>query len=463
MLWRNITPHVLEALSDRPVVLVNGARQTGKTTLVQSLAAQGHPATYLSLDEAPTLAAASHDPVGFLARLDGPVILDEIQRVPDLFLAIKVEVDRARTPGRYLLTGSLDVLLLPRLADALPGRMEILTLWPLSQGEIEGVREGLIDALFSERLPPLPRGRAAGADLWERVVRGGFPEAQAMADARRRESWFGSYLTTILQRDIRDVAHIAGLADLPRLLTLLAARGGTLLNAAEVSSSSGLPWNTLRRYMALLQGAFLIQIVPAWSGGRGARLLKRPKLLVVDSGLMAFLLGVGADRLAADQGLLGGLLENFVIMELWKQATSSRTRPAFSHFRTSGQREVDLVLEDRQGRVVGVEVKRSATVGPGDFLGLRALADASGARFWRGVLLYGGDVAVPFGARFDAMPIEAVWRIEAPAGPATVGEAVSLEPVPYTLRAPVVKRRRRVSRGGGRGRPRAGRPSSHSR
>ena len=197
------------------------------------------------------------------------MILDEIQRAPALFLAIKVQVDRARIPGRFLLTASSDILLLPRLADALPGRMEILTLWPLSQGEIEGLREGLIDVLFSERLPVLPRGRAVGVELWERIVRGGLPEAQALAEPRRREAWFGSYLTTILQRDVRDVSNVAGLTELPRLLALLAARGGALLNAAEVSSSSGLPWNTLRRYMALLQGAFLVQTVPACSGGQG--------------------------------------------------------------------------------------------------------------------------------------------------------------------------------------------------
>ncbi len=226
-------------------------------------------ATYVSLDEAPAHAAAYTDPAGFLSRFEGPVILDEIQRAPALFLAIEVQVDRARIPGRFLLTASSDILLLPRLADALPGRMEILTLWPLSQGEIEGLREGLIDVLFSERLPVLPRGRAVGVELWERIVRGGLPEAQALAEPRRREAWFGSYLTTILQRDVRDVSNVAGLTELPRLLALLAARGGALLNAAEVSSSSGLPWNTLRRYMALLQGAFLVQTVPACSGGQG--------------------------------------------------------------------------------------------------------------------------------------------------------------------------------------------------
>lgn len=454
MLRRNISDHVREALLDRPVVLVNGARQTGKTTLVQSLVAAGHQATYVSLDEAPAHAAAYTDPAGFLSRFEGPVILDEIQRAPELFLAIKVQVDRARIPGRFLLTGSSDILLLPRLADALPGRMEILTLWPLSQGEIAGVREGLIDVLFSDQMPVLPRGRAVGAELWERIVRGGLPEAQALVEPRRREAWFGSYLTTILQRDVRDVSNVAGLTELPRLLALLAARGGTLLNAAEVSSSSGLPWNTLRRYMALLQGAFLVQTVPAWSGGQGVRLIKRPKLLVVDSGLMAFLLGVGAERLAVDQGPLGGLLENFVIMDLWKQATWSRTRPAFSHFRTSGQQEVDLVLEDRRGRVVGVEVKRSATVGPGDFQGLRALATAAGARFWRGVVLYGGEMALPFGGRFHAVPIEAVWRTQAPTEPNTVGEAAPAEP--YRLQASRPKPPLPVRRAGGRSRRRAG-------
>jgi predicted AAA+ superfamily ATPase len=413
MLWRNITDALLEALRDRPVVLVNGPRQSGKTTLVRSLAEGVHPAAFRSLDEAPVLAAASADPPSFLAEIDGPVVLDEVQRVPDLFLAIKAEVDRLRRPGRFLLTGSADVLLLPKLADALPGRMEILTLWPFSQGELEGIREGFVDAVFVETLPHLPPVPARPGDLWDRIVRGGFPEVQELDIVKRREAWFGSYITTILQRDVREMAHIAGLTEMPRLLSLLATRAGGLLNAAELSSPSGLPWSTLKRYLALLEKTFLVQMVPAWSGNLGRRLVKAPKVLLADSGLIAFMLGVGAERLAADRTQFGGLVECFVAMELIKQATWSETRPTLWHLRAQGGKELDFVLEDRRGRLVGIEVKSSATVKADDFKWLRAFAEATGKRFWRGIVLYVGREAVPFGERLHALPIGALWRLGA--------------------------------------------------
>ena len=439
MLWRNITPQLLEALRDRPVVLLHGPRQAGKSTLARSLADGGYPAEYLSLDDAPTFAAASSDPPGFIAKRRGPVILDEIQRVPDLFLAIKADVSRARRPGRFLLTGSAHVLLLPRLADALPGRMEILSLWPFSQGELETVREGFPDAVFEAELPHLPQADAILADLWGRIVRGGFPEVQQMAPAHRREAWFAAYITTVLQREVRDLAHIAGLAEMPRLLSLLGARAGGLLNVADLSSQMGVPWMTLQRYLVLLEKTFLVQLIPAWSGNIGKRLLKAPKLILADPGLTAYLLGADGDRLAAERTPYGGLVESFVATELLKQATWSRTRPGLFHFRAAGGQEVDFVLEDRRGRLVGIEVKSRATVSADDFKWLRALRDAVGARFVRGIVLYTGRDALPFGDRLHALPLSALWRLGAGPGPPEPPR----ERPPATIREPARRLRPR--------------------
>ncbi len=409
MIRRNITDSLLEALRDRPVVLLNGARQTGKTTLVRSLGS-GYRAAYYTLDEAPVLTAVSSDPAGFLSGVEGPVIIDEIQRAPALLLAIKAAVDRERRPGRFLLTGSADVLSLPKVADALPGRMEIFTLWPLSQGEIEGVREPFLEWLFSAALPTTTRLAVPFRDLAGRMVRGGYPEIQILASDARRDAWFASYVTAVLQRDVRDQSAIASLSELPRLLSLLAARGASVLNTAELSRSSGVPWQTLKRYLALLERSYLIQKLPAWLSNRGQRLVKAEKLIMVDTGLMTHLLGVDADRLVADQGPLGGVLENFVIMEVIRQVSWSTVRPRAFHFRTHVGREVDLVLEDRRGRVVGIEVKRASSVDKADFKGLEALREEAGRHFWRGVLLYGGDQAVPFGERLHALPIPALWH-----------------------------------------------------
>jgi predicted AAA+ superfamily ATPase len=412
MLKRWITPRILDALADNPVVFLNGARQTGKSTLVQALSAKHYPARYLTLDDAGVLAAASADPAGFLAGLEGPTILDEVQRAPQLFLPLKAQVDRNRRPGRFLLTGSANVLLLPRLADSLAGRMEILTLWPLSQGEIDGMQDGFIDAVFSKKLAALSGSAETRKALLERALRGGYPEAIARASGERREAWFGSYLTAILQRDIRDLAQIEGLALLPRLLALLATRAGALLNVSDLSRSAVLPQSTLKRYLALLETTFLVQLLPAWSGNRGKRLVKAPKLFVVDSGLMAHLLGYTGPA-PAEGPSAGALLENFAVMELRKQTAWSKTRVNLFHFRTSAGQEVDLVLEDAAGRVVGVEIKSSATIGDADFRGLRALAEQAGKAFQRGVLLYTGSASVPFGPALHALPMSAIWRLGA--------------------------------------------------
>ena len=411
MYQRIILSPVQAALQDSPVVLINGARQTGKTTLVQMLS-QGR--TYVTFDDASVLSAAKDDPAGFLAGFTGPVTLDEVQHVPELFPAIKAAVDRKRVSGRFLLTGSANILLLPRLSESLAGRMEILTFWPLAQVEIAGgIGANLLDRLFAAELPmdfsvgSLPE--VTRADLIRRVVAGGYPEPMARTEAGRRRTWFGSYLTTILQRDVRDMANIEGLTALPRLLSVLAARTGTLLNLADISRTSGLAYTTLTRYMTLLEATFLVQPLPAWSANLGSRLVKSPKLLLSDTGLAASLLGMTAERLASEGTVFGALLETFVGMEMRKISGGSTQPIQFFHYRTKAGEEVDVVLEDGAGRLIGIEVKASATVTSSDFKGLRALADTAGDRFVRGLVLYAGRQVIPFGERLHCVPLSLLW------------------------------------------------------
>lgn len=412
MFQRRIRPQILAALRDTPVVLLHGARQAGKSTLVQEIAAGPHPARYLTFDDTAALAAAKSDPSGFIAGLESPVVLDEVQRVPELFLPIKAAVDRTRRPGQFLLTGSANVLFLPKLSESLAGRMEVLTLWPLSQAEIEGAAESFVDRAFTAARSPSSPGESRDT-LSRRIVAGGFPEV-VLRQPARRPAWFRSYVTTILQRTVRDIADIERAHELPRLLSVLAARTGTLLNIADLSRTLAIPQTTLQRYAALLQNAFLIHLVPAWTARVRRRLLKSPKILSVDTGLAANLVGVDARALGANQELWGALVETFAAVELLKQATWSTTRPTLYHFRTAKGEEVDVVLEAPSGDIVGIEVKATVSVGAADFRGLRILAEAAGRRFVRGLLLYTGDQVVPFGPNLHAVPMSSLWHRTSP-------------------------------------------------
>lgn len=409
MLRRNLAPKVVAATGDTPVVLLHGARQTGKSTLAKQIG--GAARAYVTLDETTALAAASHDPASFLESFDGPIVLDEVQRAPGLFMAIKAAVDRDRRPGRYLLTGSANVLLLPRVSESLAGRVEILTLWPLSQGEIGGRSERFIDAVFGARTPRAPKEARGGGSLSERILAGGYPEPLARKDAARRGAWFESYLTTVLQRDVRELANIDGLTELPRLLALLASRTAGLLNFADIARGLSMPQSTLKRYFALLESTFLVVLVPAWSTNMGLRLTKAPKLMVADTGLACHVLGMNAQRMKTDANLRGALLENFVAMELTKQLAWSETRARLFHFRTTTGREVDLVLEDSAGRIVGIEVKAAGSVSDDDFRGLRALQEAAGDRFHRGIVLHDGDEGIQFAPQLMAAPVDWLWRV----------------------------------------------------
>jgi len=415
---RHIASQLLAALTDTPVVLLHGARQVGKSTLAQEIASGPHPARYLTLDDAAVLAAAKSDPAGFISGLQDPVVIDEVQRAPELFIPIKAAVDRARRPGRFLVTGSANVLLLPVLSESLAGRMEVLSLWPLSQGEINGVTEDFIDRVFAARLPSLPTTPITRDELARRITAGGYPEA-VLRSPGRRPAWFRSYVTTILDRTVRDIADIGRPHELLRLLNVLAARTGTLLNVADLSRTVRIPLTTMQRYLALLQTTFLVQPLPAWTSRARKRLLKSPKVIIVDTGLAGHLVGMGRG-LPANTELWGAFVETFVTMELLKQAGWSKTRPTLYHFRTEKGEEVDVVLEAPSGEIVGVEVKSTVSVDAGDFRGLRMLAEIAGPRFVRGILLYLGEQAVPFAANLYAVPIPSVWQWQRAGVPVSV-------------------------------------------
>jgi predicted AAA+ superfamily ATPase len=411
MIQRHLTHRLLEALADSPAVLVNGARQTGKSTLVQSadLAKQGRQ--YLTFDDPGILSAAKSDPNGFVAGLNTPVTLDEVQHVPEIFPVIKAAIDRNRQPGTFLLTGSANVLLLPKLSESLAGRMEVLTLWPFSQGEMRGVREGFVDTLFSRR-PVGWSGMAVSPrrdELLEAVLAGGYPLAISRMSPARRDAWFQSYVLTILQRDIRDLANLGDATAVPRLLSVVATRAGGLLNFADLSRTVALAQTTLKRYFALLEATFLVQPLRPWSRNLGKRAIQTPKVYVNDSGLLAYLQGVTMERLKTEGNLAGPLLENFAVMELRKQSTWSAIQPELFFWRTASGQEVDIVMEDRAGRVVGVEIKASATLGSSDVRGLQALANTAGKNWVRGVVLYAGTETIPFASNLHGIPFGRLW------------------------------------------------------
>jgi len=411
MIERHLTGSVLEALHDTPVVYIQGARQTGKSTLVQAIAKGAHPAPYYSLDSAAVMVAAQGDPEGFLAGLDGPVVVDEVQRAPGLALAIKSSVDKDRTPGRFLLTGSANVMALPHVADSLAGRVELHTLWPFSEGEIEENRVSFADrALMGKGTEPDERKKMTERELQDRIFIGGYPEMQSRKKAQRRGAWFESYITTILQRDVRDISNIENLAGVPKLLALLASRACSLVNYAEIARSLTMPQSTLKRYMALLEMTFLVRLLPAWSSNLGKRLIKSPKLVLTDTGLLSHMLSLDRARATQDRTLFGHVLENFAAMELIKQLTWSRTRFQLFHFRTTTGQEVDLVLEDPSGGLIGIEVKAGAKIEHKDFSGLRLLAELTGKRFRHGFVFHTGDSVVPFGKNLHALPIQYLWR-----------------------------------------------------
>ncbi|SPL92420.1 ATPase [[Actinomadura] parvosata subsp. kistnae] len=407
-LSRHAERAVVEALDDTRVVLVNGARHCGKNRLVGRIA-KGRAAEWRDLDSTATRQAAVEDPDGFVAFPD-LMVIDEIQRVPELLLAIKSQVDNDPRPGRFLLTGSSRLLALKDLPDTLPGRMETIELWPFAQGEIDGTADRFVDAVFAEGPALRHNSEVTRTEYAERLIRGGFPEAVARDNPRRRGRFFDSYLGDLIARDVRQLSEIERAPQMTALIRLLAARSGQLLVANALSAELGVSASTVIRYLALLEEVFLIKRIPAWSRNLSNRAVGTPKVAFVDSGVAANVLGTDARGLVRPGGAFGPLLEGFVLMELARQLTWSDELVDLSHYRTKDGVEVDAVLENRQGRVVGIEVKAASTVRGGDFRGLRHLADRLGDDFVAGVVLYTGTQTLPFGDRMRAMPVSALWE-----------------------------------------------------
>lgn len=405
---RKARPLVETALSDTRVVLVVGPRQADKTTLARQVAGPDRP--YVTLDDAGALSAARADPVGFIRGLDRAVI-DEVQRVPELMLAIKESVDRNVEPGRFLLTGSANLSTMPMVADSLAGRMATISLLPFAQSEIRSTPGRLLDRMFAGEEPVAAENSPLGEELVALVLRGGYPEALRRTAAARRTAWLEDYVAQILDRDVRDIANIDQLDRLPRLLQILAEHAGQLVNNTSFGAALGLSSVTTQKYVAILDRLFLIRTLAPWSSNRLSRLIKTPKLHFLDSGLLAALREDEEQALRQDRSRLGAVLESFVVSELLKLASWSERRVSLSHYRTKDQDEVDVVIEDRRGRIVGIEVKASATVRPQDFRGLRQLQEAVGDRFVRGLVLHDHDRVTPFGEKLQAAPLSVLWTM----------------------------------------------------
>ena len=398
---------LVESLADSPATLIHGPRQSGKTTLVRIV---GDPRgySYINFDDDVARATAKADPAGFVAGLPERVILDEVQRVPSIFNSLKREIDTRRSFGRFLLTGSSQVLLVPTLSDSLAGRMEILHLHPLSQGEIHGRAPNFLDDLFGGSFLTVRTDRL-GENLVARIMDGGYPATLARSTPRRRANWYRNFIDAQLQRDVRDIAKIRSLDLLPRLLSAAASQTARLYNLSSLAAPFHLSRPTIGDYINLLERLFLIERLPPWHSNRLRRLVKTPKLHLGDTGLGCALLGFNPGALAKDRSLLGQFLETFVFQELKRQAICQEQLLTFFHYRDKDQAEVDIVIERGGREVAGVEVKAAATVTSSDFRGLNKLKKATEDRFASGVVLYDGEIASSFGGGMFAVPIRSLW------------------------------------------------------
>ncbi len=408
MIKRNIEQTLEKALKRSRVVLLNGARQVGKTTLTLGIANK-KKYTYLTFDDEITYLSAKENISQFISGIEKPVIIDEVQRIPEIFLAIKRDVDQNPIPGRYLLTGSANPLLIPKMADSLAGRMEVINIMPLSQGEINNTKEHFIDKIFSNSKLTAPKKKISKKSLYKKILHGGYPGIQNF-DPEDSEAWMRNYLNLILQKDIKDLAQIEKLTEMPNLLRILAARSSNLLNVAEISRETKMVSKTVHRYLALLETIFLINTQHSWSTNISQRFIKSPKLYLIDSGLLAYLLDTNLEKALSNSTHMGRIVENFVVGELNKQATWNKTIIQNYHCRTTQGEEVDIVLEDRSGNIVGIEIKNSEKLKSDHFKGLKYLRDKVKHKFLKGILLYSGSSYLQFDKDLYALPINSLWE-----------------------------------------------------
>jgi predicted AAA+ superfamily ATPase len=409
---RHLAPRIQESLLDTRVVLVNGPRQCGKTTLVRQMAGERR---YITLDDPAMATLAQQDPLGLVRQLDTAVI-DEVQRAPQLMLALKMAVDEDPRPGRFLITGSANILALPQIADSLAGRMEVHALLPLSQAELQRRDNDFLQRAQTQNWPithpnwstPALAGATVASCMVEHALAGGYPEMRRRTSGARRQAWARDYIRTLMERDVRDIAQIERLGEMPRLLDLLATQCGQLFNAAGTGAPLSLDVRTLEKYLTILERLFLVQRLPAWTRHEANRLIKTPKLHFLDAGLQATLTRLTPDLLLTQRTRWGATLETWVYAELRKAIALSPDLWYLSHYRDKDQVEVDFVLEDSLRQVIGVEVKAAATVLPQDFKGLKRLQSLAGDSFVSGILLYDGTHALPFGDKLWAVPLSAL-------------------------------------------------------
>jgi predicted AAA+ superfamily ATPase len=408
---RNLGPLVLEAMTDTRVVGIVGPRQAGKSTLVQHIVDRHDRAAYVSLDDQRVRVAAATDPDGFVADRPGLLAIDEVQRVPELLLAIKSRVDADQRPGRFLITGSSALSANRGVSETLAGRIERFELWPFSQGELNGRRESFVDRLLAGELDTGHRSELTKRDYLQLASAGGFPEARRRA-GQRRAAWFDSYVETVVEREAPGVAASPRTAELPRLLRLVAARHANLLNVADLARDAGLAESSVHRYLEVLEAVFLVRRLPAWAANLSQREVRASKIYLIDPGLAGHLRGVDHEALARPELALGAdgvMLEGFVYAELLRQCGWSAARPHLYHYRDRAGVEVDLVLEDRRRRVAAIEVKAGSGVGRREVGHLALLRDRLGDRFAAGVVLHSGPDVLPLGDRLAAVPTSALW------------------------------------------------------
>jgi predicted AAA+ superfamily ATPase len=414
---RHIKPHIIDALKASPILFLNGARQTGKSTLVQAISAQigrnDQPATYITFDRPTVMAAAAAAPEAFLSAYENPLIIDEVQMVPEIFRALKVAVDEQRLKnnadanGKYLLTGSANILALPKLSDALVGRMTILTLYPFTTAEAtQGTGNGL-DRLIRMDFSGITDRGIVLADAMKLAT---FPEI-IRKESKERSIWLDGYVTTMLQRDVKQIAELEKIAVLPNLLRVLAARAGGLINDSDISREVGLTSVTGKFYRTILKMMFLNFDVKPWHRNIGKRLVKSPKGYLIDTLMLCHMLDLNVDDIAVNKpDLFGHILENYVATELIKQLSNSDLKAELYHFRTSDNKEVDFILEKPDGSVFAIEVKKSESVTIHDFKGINAFAELTKTDFTGGVILYSGKDVVPFGKNLWAVPFFILWQ-----------------------------------------------------
>lgn len=387
------------AMEDTPVVLINGPRQSGKTTLVK----QYSPSLpYYTLDDDNILNAAKQDPMGFVNRIDKGII-DEIQRAPELLRTIKLSVDQNRQPGRFLLTGSANLLALPQIGDSLAGRMEILTLLPLSLAEIERRENHFLNYAQNQSWPS-PTTNTKQLDTISQALTGGYPEMLLRQDQARRNAWAKSYIKAIIERDVKDISSIEKLVEMPRLLEVLAQQSGKLTNFTQIGGQLNLDTKTTQKYVGLLETLFLVNQLRPWHGNALSRIIKAPKIHFLDSGLLACLNRITIKNLQTDKSNFGALLETWVYGELLKTINSADEPWNIYYYRDKDQVEVDFVLESHERKIIGIEVKASSTIFNQDFRGLRKLASLTDNDWLNGIVLYNGEQCLSFGDNLWAIP-----------------------------------------------------------